>query len=223
MLNFILFNFFFLIYRPQKKQRTKELSQLFHSYNPYDHKVRHFIHLFISLGLEVNSQFRPLVLWILGMYFPNTMAMPPSSVMKSSECSVSFASPQRAFTWHKKQPLQVTVLSLWLWRVDHLFKTVPSCHQCSGWEQLSHPDYSSWMRQIESRRYIFSTICRCIYSIYISLWSTRAHWLWGQHLTVVWSSSGILMMMTPLWLVCVCVNSYRCSMRVTYKTAVKET
>lgn len=24
----------------QKKQRTKKLSELFHSYNPYDHKVR---------------------------------------------------------------------------------------------------------------------------------------------------------------------------------------
>lgn len=119
--------FFFLIYHPQKKQRTKELSQLFHSYNPYDHKVRHFIYLFIySLNLEVNSQFTPLVLWILGMYFPNTMVTPPSSSdVKSSECSVSFASPQRAFTWHEKQPLQVTILSLWLWRVDRLLKTSP--------------------------------------------------------------------------------------------------
>lgn len=29
-----------LCFLPQKKQRTKELSRIFHSYNPYDHKVR---------------------------------------------------------------------------------------------------------------------------------------------------------------------------------------
>ena len=29
-----------LCFLPQKKQRTKELSRIFHSYNPYNHKVR---------------------------------------------------------------------------------------------------------------------------------------------------------------------------------------
>lgn len=125
-------------------------------------------HLFIySLGLEVNSQVMPLVFWILGMYFPNTMVTPPG--VKSSERSVSLASPQRAFTWHKKQPLQVTILALWLGRVDRLLKMAPSCQQCSGWGQLSHTDYGAWLGRIESRRYISSTICMGLYIPYIFL------------------------------------------------------
>ncbi len=41
--------FFCFFYCLQKKQRTKELSQLFHSYNPYDHKVRYTL-VFVPLG-----------------------------------------------------------------------------------------------------------------------------------------------------------------------------
>lgn len=142
------------------------------------------------------------------MHFPNaTVTSPSSSDVKSSECSLSFASPRRDFTWHEKQPLQVKILSLWLWRVDRPLKTVPSCQQCSGWGQLSHTDYSAWMRQIESRRCVSSTICIGVYIPYIFLCGVQGLIDYGVN---IWQQTGVLQEYLWWWHPCDSECVYMC-------------
>lgn len=62
LLNHWNWSFLYVFPTVQKKQRTKELSQLFHSYNPYDHKVRR-----LSVGLYSSLRHSELQ-WILPVF-----------------------------------------------------------------------------------------------------------------------------------------------------------
>lgn len=161
-------------------------------------------HLFICFFIYLLSPFK------FSKYFPNTMAMPPSSFdMKSAECCDSLASPRQAFTWHQKQLLQVTILSLWRWWANRLLKTVPSCQQCSGWGQLSHTDYSVWMRQLELRRSISSTFFKGVYIPHTFLCGVQGLIDYGVN---IWQQTGDLQEYLWSWhpcdskCVCLCVG-----------------